>query len=451
MATTSLIVSDAPRSNGAAARAWYVLGVLFLLWTVSYLDRQVLGLLVAPIRSDLGLSDFDISLLQGFSFALCYAIAGLPIGWMVDNYPRRAIIFGGITIWGLAACASGLAANFQQLFLARMLVGVGEAALSPAAYSILSDVFPRKRLSLAISIAAMGGALGSGLAFTLSGAILEVTSSGALQLPFIGGLAPWQQVFILTGLPGLFIGLLVFTFPEPARKMGDAAEAGARGAAAVVDASGRAFLAYIGRHIRFYGCHVLGFMMFSIANYAFLAWAAEHMRRSFGWSAMKIGATFGPAHAGAVFAAFMLGGLVVDRLFGRGMKDAHMRVFCCFALISIPLAAWTMLTRDPWLFLIVSTVWGLFTISFGGGAAAALQITTPPQFRGRISALYLMIIVLSGMTVGPSSVAALTDFVLRDESRLDMALLIVTMIAYPIAAAALAAGCKPMREILDRG
>jgi MFS family permease len=326
-------------------------------------------------------------------------------------------------------------------------VGIGEAALSPAGYSILADVFPKRRLSLAISIAAMGGALGSGLAFATSGAILEWSQSGALDLPLIGDLAPWQQVFVITGIPGIFIGLLIFTFPEPQRKVAAVTSAATRES---VDRSMMALLRYIAANGRFYGCHILGFTMFSIANYGFLGWAAEYMRRDFGWSPIEIGTTFGPAHTIAVFAAFTLGGFVVDRCYGKGMKDAHLRIFAWFAMLCIPLAAGTMLTDNPWVFLVLSTIWGLFTISFGGAAAAALQIVTPAQFRGRISSLYLAIVVLIGMTAGPSSVAALTDFVFADESRLGTSLLIVLMAVYPIGALALRGGLAPMRAIVER-
>lgn len=445
MATQSplAVPADCAKSR-SGAQPWYVLAVLLILWVVSYLDRQVLGLLVAPIRKDLSLSDFDISLLQGLSFALCYGIAGLPFGWLADRYRRRPIIFCGITIWALAAAGGGLANSFGELFVARMLVGVGEAALAPAAYSILADVFPRHRLSLAVSIVAMGGALGSGIAYTLSGAILELTESGRLNLPFISALAPWKQVFIITGIPGLFLGFLVFTFPEPVRR-GIETSGSPNSAIAGYDSSMRALGAYVHRHWRFYAAHIGGFTMFSIANNGFLAWAAEYMRRRFGWSPIEIGTSFGTAHSTAVFAAFLLGGVVVDKLFSRGMRDAHLRVFIVFAIVSIPLAAWTMLTSSPWVFLVVSTLWGLFTISFGGGAAAALQIVTPSQFRGRVSSLYLVIIVVTGMTVGPSSVAAITQFVLNDEARLGTAMLITLMVAYPVAALLLASGLKTMR------
>lgn len=426
---------------------YYILFILFLLWMLSFLDRQMLGLLVTPIRSDLGLSDFQISLLQGFSFALFYGCAGLPIGWMVDRFPRRPIFYAGITIWGLAATGCGLATTFTQLFVARMFVGVGEAALSPAGYSLLADVFPRTRLSFAISVAAMGGALGSGLAFALGGFILELGHSGALDYPVLGDFEPWQQVFILTGLPGLLIGFLVFTFPEPQRRSYRENTAGVR--ANNEDASMRAFVSYLRCYPRFYTCHILGFTSFSIANYGFQAWAAEYMRREFGWSSVEIGLTFGTALSIAVIAAYFLGGLLVDRLFSRGMRDAHLRVFFWFAVACIPLSIWTLLTPDPWVFLVVSTIWGIFSISFGGAAAAALQITTPPQFRGRVSSLYLVVVVLLGMSVGPSSIAALTQFVLGEDSYLGTSMLIVMMIVYPLGAAMFAAGMKPMRDRID--
>ena len=131
--------------------AWYVVFILFLAYTSSFIDRQIMALLVEPIKRDLGLNDTQFSLLHGFAFAIFYTFMGLPLGRLADRRNRKKIIAIGITIWSLLTAACGLAKTFSHLFLARIGVGVGEAALSPAAYSIISDLFPLKRRSLPVA------------------------------------------------------------------------------------------------------------------------------------------------------------------------------------------------------------------------------------------------------------------------------------------------------------
>jgi MFS family permease len=212
-ATSSNAQHDAPFPSPAHAR-WAVV-VLLMLSALSYLDRQVLFLMVDRVKADLRLDDFKISLLQGFAFALFYGVFGLPFGWAVDRFSRRWIIFAGITIWAVAASACGLAHTFSQLLFARFLVGVGEAALSPAAFSLLSDTFPKHRLTMAIAVFAAGTNIGSGLAFAIGGIVVGLLPEHGATVPLVGHLANWQLVFLLTGLPCLAVGWLIFTVIEP--------------------------------------------------------------------------------------------------------------------------------------------------------------------------------------------------------------------------------------------
>ena len=154
----------------------WLLFVLFIAYTLSFIDRQILTLLVGPIQESIGLSDFEISLLHGFAFAIFFSIAGLPLGRLADHVNRRVIIGAGIATWSLMTALCGLAKSFGHLFVARMCVGIGEASLMPSAYSMLSDAFPPKKLNTAIAIFSMGGTLGTGLALIGGGALITFVS-----------------------------------------------------------------------------------------------------------------------------------------------------------------------------------------------------------------------------------------------------------------------------------
>ena len=177
---------NAARTYPAPLIAWYGVFVLFLLYGLSIVDRLIISLLVGPIRSDLGISDFQFSLLQGVAFGIFYATFALPIGALVDRYSRRKLIFWGVFVWSLATLACGAARSYLQLFLARIGVSAGESTLSPAAYSMLADSFPPQRLTTAMTLFSLGGFVGYGLAYILGGTIITLASAGgSISLPLL--------------------------------------------------------------------------------------------------------------------------------------------------------------------------------------------------------------------------------------------------------------------------
>ena len=201
------------------ARAWYMVILLTILYMFSFLDRTIIVLLIEPIKADLGLSDTQLSLLYGFAFALFYTLLGIPIARMADRRNRRTIIMWGVAIWSVMTAICGIARNFGQLFIARMGVGVGEAALSPAAYSLISDSFPPNERARAMSVYTMGLYLGVGLALVLGGVVIEwVASIGTVVLPIFGEIRAWQATFMAVGLPGLLLAGLMMTVREPLRR-----------------------------------------------------------------------------------------------------------------------------------------------------------------------------------------------------------------------------------------
>ena len=199
--------------------AWYVVGVLTVAYVFSFIDRQVLNLMVGPIQKDLGINDLQMSLLMGPSFAVFYTLFGIPLGRLADTRSRRAIISVGVAVWSIMTAGCGLTRTFWQLAVMRMGVGVGEASLSPSAYSLISDYFRPERRSTAMSVYSMGIYIGSGLAFLVGGFIIQLAAgTETTAVPWIGPVRSWQLVFLLVGLPGLLISLLLLTVREPVRK-----------------------------------------------------------------------------------------------------------------------------------------------------------------------------------------------------------------------------------------
>ena len=300
--------------------AWYVVLVLFLAYTVSYIDRTILTLMVKPIRDTLGISDVQISLLHGLAFAIFYTVLGVPIGWLADRANRTKIIAVGIFVWSMMTALCGVSRSFSQMFLARIGVGVGEAALSPAAYSMLNDYFRPDRRTLAISVYATGVYIGSGLALIVGGSVIAVTPP--LDLPAVGHLEPWQVVFLAVGIPGLLVAALMKTVKEPIR----------RGLMKTGQTTLKDTLAFIMARRATYGLHFLGFAMLTMLWSGCAAWIPTFFARTFMWTPAEIGPWFGSAVALFGTLGLPLGGLLAERFKRRGMADANIRVGVVSAL-----------------------------------------------------------------------------------------------------------------------
>ncbi|SEI51436.1 MFS transporter [Pseudomonas sp. NFACC07-1] len=428
------------------AVAWYIVAVLFILYWLSLLDRLLISLLVAPIRRDLGISDFELSLLQGFAFGLFYAVCGLPLGWLVDRFSRRWVIFAGATVWTVATALCGVAQNYWQLFLARVGVGAGEAALSPAAYSLLADSFEPHRLTTAMTVYSMGSLFGTGMAYLLGGLIVGlVAEHESVLLPILGEVRSWQLVFLVVGLPGILIGLLVFTFKEPARQLRLAPVALEQHPAGAM----REVFAHMREHWQFFLCHHAGFTIACMAVTGLALWAPAYLTRSFAWKPAEIGLWLGVVGTASGFIGALLAGQWVDRCYARGQHDAHMRWYAISCLISCPIVVAGVLWDNPWVFLAAFACAQILVSPIMGIAAAALQIASPAHLRGRLSSIYLFIMILLGIGLGPTLVAAFTDFIFQDDAKLGYSLALLFAIACPVASIILLAGMKSMRRVLD--
>ncbi|QKS00334.1 MFS transporter [Sphingomonas sp. CL5.1] len=416
--------------------AWTAVGVLLLLYALALIDRQIIALMVGPIRADLGISDTQIGLLQGFAFALLYALFGLPLGLAADRLPRCRVIFAGVLVWALAATACGLARDFSELLTARVLVGAGEAALAPAAYSMLSDLFPKKRLTLALGVFAVGAQLGASSSLAIGGLIVEAAKNG-VTLPVLGHVNAWRFGFLATGAPGLLLAFLIFLVPEPARRGVSAA----RG-------TWRELFVFLFANGRFFACHFLGFGCVMAMAYSRLAWLPAYFTRHFGWAIGQTGLVL--ALFGFVTGALSLPitGAIVDRWYGRGILDAHMRFYVYGAIAVTVTGGACFLMPNPTLFFVLSAI-ATIPLGMAAIAAGAIQIVTPPPLRGRMSAIYLLFTGLFALTVGPGIVGLFTDFVFKADGLIHLSLAASTLTLGPIATMAFILGLAPMRRAVE--
>ncbi len=440
--------APAPQTNDgypAPAYAWYVVIVLTLGYIVSFLDRQIFALLVQPIRTDMALTDTQVSLIGGLAFALFYTFLGIPIGRLADRRSRRAIIATGITLWCFMTAACGLARNYWQLFLARVGVGVGEATLNPGALSLISDYFPRARRGRAISFYNMGVSLGVGIANIVGAwAIGLATAMPAISLPLVGELRPWQLVFLLVGLPGLVVAALMFTVREPVRrdKLSITAADGRR----TDDITVAETLRFLGQRRALYITHFLGMSVVTIIGYAYFFWIPTMFVRTWEWTIPQAGYAYGLVTLIAGPIGVNLGGWIADALYQRGYKDGLMRT-CLFAAVFVFLPTSVLMPLMPTpelaiLVLIPSTLSGAVITATG---AAALMMVAPNQMRGQVTAVYYFVLNSLGLTLGPTAVALVTDYGFGDPAALRYSIAIVSMGAGVLALGFLAANLRRYR------
>lgn len=425
------------------AYSWYVVAVLMLAYTNSFIDRQILSLLIEPIRHDLQISDTQVSLLAGLAFTIFYTLMGVPIARLADQRNRRTIIAIGIASWSLMTATCGLAKNFFHMFMARVGVGVGEATLSPAAMSMISDYFPREKLARAISIYSMGVYFGAGLALVIGGYVIKVvTEAGNVVLPVVGEVFPWQMTFFLVGLLGIPVVLLVMTIKEPVRRgLAKKGSLEAKKASSIP-----VLLAFLRKNRMTVTWHFLAFSFIGIGIAGFWVWTPTFFIRTFGWEAHKIGFIYGIILFLGGTSGVYAGGFLADWLQKHGREDAILRAAFFSAVLIVPFAVATPLMPHPWL-----AVAGLAITSFlmgmpQGLPAAALQVITPNALRAQMTALYFLVGNFIANGFGPTLYALVTDYVFADPMMLRYSMASVSIVVLPMGALFSYLALKPYRN-----
>jgi len=412
------------------AQAWYAVVIFALSLLVNMLDRGILTLLVEPIKRDLQLTDFQISLIMGFAFVLFYLGLGLPIARLVDFKSRRTIIAIGVSIWSFMTAACGLARSFLQLFFCRVAVGSGEACTGPATFSMLADLFPPEKLPRAIAVLNFGFYAGTGLALMIGGTLTQVFASlPPMTLPVLGTIRGWQLTFFVVGIPGLIVAALMGTVREPNRR-GVAAQnlSGAHLKPLPV----KTVVRYMGNHASTYlpmfvGMGVQAVMMFGIAS-----WGPAFYIRTFHWTPAKFGFVQGIIAFTVMPLGSIVGSLIAEHFAKKGYNDANMRAVLLGSILPVPGYILFPLMPSPFWAVAIS-VYALFVASFVGGPInAALQSITPNQMRGQVTALFLLVFNVVGYGLGPTIVALFTDMVFHSEAQLGRSMAATVAILAPI-------------------
>lgn len=420
-----------------ASSAWYVVGVLTIAYVVSFIDRQILSLLIEPIRRDLGLSDFQMAWIGPPAFATCFLLFGLVFGRLADRVGRLRLVAVGLTVWCIMTAACAFADSAVEMFIARMGVGIGEAVLTPCALSLISDLFPRERVGKPIGVYSSGVALGSSLAFILGSVIILWLESGGHD-PFaaLGVTAAWRETFLLVGLPGLVLLPLLLMAREPARRerLNQKAQASLADTWRFLVAQRRVFVPLF-----------FGKAVFNLIAYAHF-WIVPMFERSWGWSRVRTGTLWGTTLLVSGLIGVILGGWLSDRWYRAGRRDAALRTVWLALLATLPLHALAPLmpSGELALAMFIPTL-----IAAGAGSSAgstATMLVTPNEYRGQMTALSLLIASGLGQFLGPTSVAGLTDFVFEDPKALRYSLSIAVLSFSLLAFLVLSLGRRPYRE-----
>jgi MFS family permease len=403
-----------PRSS---PYSWYVVGTLLVAWIFAYLDRQVLILLIPSLEADLGLTNTQVSLVQGVSFGIFFALAGIPIGWLADRINRRSLAAAGIAIWSVMTIACGLSRSFQELFIARMGVGCGEACLAPASFSIIADYFVPSRRGRAMGIIAIGAPLGIAASSFAGASLLRLLSGHPVALPIVGILQPWQLVLVIIGLPGFGAALLMLTIREPERVE----------RASNLGIQGESLLAYLIQHKRVFLPLYGALACCTVIGNGIVVWGPVVMIRSGEMNVSEIGFLIGMIMLFVLSVAAFAGGTLGDALERWRPLDGRVMTFW----IAMPIAAIGLL-----LFSIHSSIRTTaiaFAVVLTGSTMlntasyATLHALVPNELRGRVIAVYMLIINIIGYGGGATVIALTTDYLLGNDARLRDAIVIVCL------------------------
>lgn len=413
---TAAYVEDEARP--ATRGAWTMVIMLFLAGILSIIDRAALNILVDPVRATLGVSDEQIGLLQGLAFGLFYAFMGIPMGLAADRLSRRNLIVAGIALWSIATIGSGLAQSFGSLFVARLMVGLGEAALGPAAISLIADLFAPSRRGRPISVYMMGQGLASGIAISLTSLILAAAGAGAfVGFPLLGTLVPWRSVFVIFGMCGLVIALAMLLLTREPPRQGAATGGPAR-------VPGAAEAAYLWRNRGVLLPLYFGFATCFTVAYGGASWAPSMLLRSYGATPGYLGAWLGPLSMAFSAIGPLVGGTLLDRSMRSGDTLARFRILAVAPLFALPFTLSVLAHELHFATVLVASANAVFSV-VGTVMFATLQSVVPPRMRGSSIALTLVLNTILGASLGPLLVASVTERVFGNPASVGWSIALV--------------------------
>lgn len=433
-------------------RPWYTVLLLAALYIISYIDRLILTLLVEPIKADLHITDLQMGLLIGPAFAVLFSVIGLPVAWLIDNRSRKMLLAAGIVLWSVSTLLAGYATSFEMLFVLRMGLAVGESVLSPAALSLIGDLFSRERRAAPSSVFVAAGTTGVMLAYVVGAAAIDLVQSGVLQgMPVIGDLPAWRLTLVLIGLPGLIIApVVLLTVREPLRGGQDEAAP----VPAVLEAPdpdarqlGPRFGIFLGKAdaIRFYGCFFVGNAILGMMLYGALAWYPTHLVRTQNITASQAGYIFSTALALGVILTMAIPTLS-QRVARSGRRDLLMLIPLIVIPIGLALFVAALLQASLAMASILIAVGFSLLSSVNALPSITVPLTSPPALRGRLVALVQFCNNIISLSLGAYLVALLAERVFPGPGGLGQAMLAVGLVAGPVAWALFACAWRPYRR-----
>lgn len=420
--------------------AWCTVGVLLIAYVLAYVDRLIVSLLVEPIKNELSLSDTQIGVIVGLSFALFYSLMGIPIARIADGGNRKRVLVVSAALWSMMTALCGFASGFWSLFFARVGVAVGEAGIAPTSLSIISDNFPAERRSRPISLWVFGGPLASVLAFG-GGAALLVEGGAIDQLREVldTGLSPWRIALIGLGILGIPLVLVLLMIREPIRQTENGMDQGT--------ASVRKTLIFVRQHQSMFIYYFTGVALCFLVLNGILIWMPALLMRQYGMTLSEAGSSIAILSLVAGLLGTIGGGYLNDFVNRRGLSDGSVLATAwCAAFGFIPLALAAFVNHT-------TTVVIMFGVGITGMAAAttipqiAIQQVVPNQMRAQIAAGYFFLVNIVGFGLGPVAVGAATDVLFGDEAMIGWSIQIVVLVAMPFALIMLGLARRPFREI----
>jgi MFS family permease len=367
-----------------APYAWYALSLLTIVYALNFLDRTLIYILFTPIQKELSFSDTQLAFIGPTAFAIFYTVLGIPFGRMADRRTRKYLIGAGLAVWSLFSGLTGFAGSFYTILLCRMMVGVGEATLGPAAFSLLSDYFPPRMRATTQAIYSSGISIGGGIAYMLGG--------------WIAGKYGWRWAFYLLGFPGLLLAALVLLLREEAR--------GRTETKAVSYTSRDWKILFQSVPLRYL---YLGYALFGLGANNLGIWGPSFLIRVHRWDVKLVGLFAGLISVAAGVPGTILGGYITDIMRRKG-RGGRMLFSACAALVSVPLWLATLFSNNPTVLIVSNFILLGLILMWVAPAAADVHEIAGPQLRGLGIGIYFFTIIIAAYGVGALLIGKLNDW-----------------------------------------
>lgn len=422
MSSEAITTQSVSTAYPSAKYSWYIVALVTLAYSLAVIDRVSLGLLVGPIQADLSLSDTQFGLLHGLAFVLFSAIAGFPLGMGVDRWSRKKILLLGTSVLALATMSSALAGTFLLLFIARVFVGAGDAAISPASSALIADNFAPEKRARAYGVYACGIAIGSGAAFTFSAYLLDLSEQlQARDVLFFAQLKIWQVCFFLMAIPGLLLSLVIL-FSVKDSKATQPSEASAK------SHSLKELFEFVGSKKKVYIGIIIGMAITYIAGNAFFSWYVAYLIRAFSFTPQEAGGAIGAITVPIGLFSALSSGLVTSWFYKKGRQDAPLITILIMVVTSSSFLFASAMAPTATLSLVF---FGLSAVTVNWGfpsSLTALNNITPPHFRGQVTALFTMALGVIAIGFGPALTGLLSDYLFGGPEHLGKSLALLSAV-----------------------